>query len=72
VLVGRKTVRMRSGWLLALTLCAFLLALWGLSGIAITSTVCRGTQQLTPYRGPLSSLCLRLLLSSSADQRELI
>lgn len=70
MLKGRKTARTRSGWLLALTLCALLLALWTLSGFAITSTVCKGTQQLTPYRGPLSSLCLRLLLSSSAGEGE--
>jgi hypothetical protein len=66
-------VRTQTRLLLALTLCVVLLALWALSGVAITSTLCKGTQQLTLYRGPLSSFCLRDLLSEqSTGTRESI
>jgi hypothetical protein len=66
-------MRSQSGWLLALALCALLLASWALSGVTITSAVCKGTQQLTIYRGPFSSLCLSIFISDqSAGSRESI
>jgi hypothetical protein len=66
-------VRTQTRWLLALTFCTLLLALWALSGVTVTSTVCKGAQQLTLYRGPLSSFCWRILLSGqSTASRESI
>lgn len=61
----------RPGFLLAIAVCVLLVAWWALSGFPVVSAVCKETNQLTRYRGPFSSLCLRQLLSGeSADSRE--
>jgi len=63
----------RPGFLLAIALCALLVVWWALTGFPNASAVCNEANQLTPYRWPFASLCLRLLLSREpADSRESI
>ena len=58
----------RRGLLLAIALCAFLVIWWPLAGLPGASAACKEANQLTPYRGPFTSLCLRLLLSREFRQ----
>jgi hypothetical protein len=61
----------RPGFLLAIGLSAFLVIWWALSSFSVVPAVCKEINQLTRYRGPFSSLCLRHFLSrESADLRE--
>jgi hypothetical protein len=63
----------RPRFMLAIGLCAFLVLWWVLLGFSVVPAVCKGINQLTHYRGPFSSPCLRHFLSrETADLREWI
>jgi hypothetical protein len=63
----------RPGFILAIVICAVVIAWWALSGFPMISLVCREAHQMTLFRGPFSSLCYRSFLSDApAESRESI